>query len=353
MVNLVVVGQILSAVSDFTMSITVGIVIISVVSYVISIFGFKMIHTYEKYSWIVTFILTAVLIGQAAPYVDSSVPGLDGDSGLGFAGAFLSILAINFSNASGWCSIASDYYCNFPASTPSWKVFFFTLAGIVLPTSWSIVIGACLGNIAVSAAVPPFADAYEDHGLGGLIYAVYHPIGWSKFCLVILTFSVLGNNIAINYSSGLSLQLLGHYFHAVPRFIWSLLFAIVVAVLAIAGQTNLSAVVNDFVSLLGYWTVSFTLILLLEDKVFRRHEGYNLTAWDQPSRLPLGIAAVTALLAGYLAGGVTGMAQVWYIGPIAAQFGGEGGDVGVFMSAAITLVVYGAGRTLEKRFSGR
>ncbi|MCJ1327774.1 hypothetical protein MMC10_004449 [Thelotrema lepadinum] len=352
-VNLVVVGQILSAVSDFTMSITVGIVIISIVSYVISIFGFRMIHTYEKYSWIVTFILLAVLIGQAAPYVDPSVPGLDGDSGLGFAGTFLSILAINFSNASGWCSIAADYYCNFPAKTPSWKVFTFTLAGIVLPTTWSVVIGACLGNIAVFAAVPPFADAYEAHGLGGLIYTIYHPIGWSKFCLVILTFSVLGNNIAINYSSGLSLQLLGHYFHAVPRFIWSLIFAVVVAVLAIAGQQNLSAVVNDFVSLLGYWTISFTLILLLEDKVFRRREGYNLVAWDQPSKLPLGVAAVTALLAGYLAGGVTGMAQVWYIGPIAAQFGPFGGDVGIWLSGAITIVVYGIGRVIERKYTGR
>ena len=351
--NLVVVGQILSAVSDFTMSITVGIVIISIVSYVISIFGFRMIHTYEKYSWIVTFILLAVLIGQAAPYVDPSVPGLDGDSGLGFAGTFLSILAINFSNASGWCSIAADYYCNFPAKTPSWKVFTFTLAGIVLPTTWSVVIGACLGNIAVFAAVPPFADAYEAHGLGGLIYTIYHPIGWSKFCLVILTFSVLGNNIAINYSSGLSLQLLGHYFHAVPRFIWSLIFAVVVAVLAIAGQQNLSAVVNDFVSLLGYWTISFTLILLLEDKVFRRREGYNLVAWDQPSKLPLGVAAVTALLAGYLAGGVTGMAQVWYIGPIAAQFGPFGGDVGIWLSGAITIVVYGIGRVIERKYTGR
>ena len=352
-VNLVVVGQILSAVSDFTMSITVGIVIIAIVSYVISIFGFRMIHTYEKYSWIVTFILLAVLIGQAAPYVDPSVPGLDGDSGLGFAGTFLTILAINFSNASGWCSIAADYYCNFPAKTPSWKVFCFTLAGIVLPTTWSVVIGACLGNIAVSAAVPPFAEAYEDHGLGGLIYALYHPVGWSKFCLVILTFSVLGNNIAINYSSGLSLQLLGHYFHAVPRFIWSLIFAVVVAILAIAGQQNLSAVVNDFVSLLGYWTVSFTMILLIEDKVFRRREGYNLTAWDQPSKLPFGVAAVTALLAGYLAGGVTGMSQTWYIGPIAKQFGPFGGDVGIWLSGAITIVVFSVGRTLERKYTGR
>ena len=227
------------------------------------------------------------------------------------------------------------------------------LAGLVFPTTWSVVIGACLGNIAVSAEVEPFKDAYDEHGLGGLIATVYHPTGWSKFCLVILTFSVLGNNIAINYSSGLSLQLLGNYFHAIPRFVWSLLFAVVVAVLAIAGQSNLSAVVNNFVSLLGYWTVSFTLILLLEDKVFRRKDGYELTAWDRPSKLPLGVAAVSALLAGYLAGGVTGMSQTWYIGPIAKMFGPFGGDVGIYLSAAITIVVYAGGRTLEKRLVGR
>jgi purine-cytosine permease-like protein len=92
----VVVGQILSAVSDYKMTITVGIIIIAILSYVISIFGFKIIHTFEKYSWISTFILLLVLVGQAAPHVDQSAPAPDGNSGLGFAGAFLSILAINF-----------------------------------------------------------------------------------------------------------------------------------------------------------------------------------------------------------------------------------------------------------------
>jgi purine-cytosine permease-like protein len=90
------------------MTITVGIIIIAVLSYFISLFGFKLIHTFEKYSWIGTFILLLVLVGQAAPHVDPSVPGEDGNSGLAFAGAFLTILAINFSNASGWCSMVRD-----------------------------------------------------------------------------------------------------------------------------------------------------------------------------------------------------------------------------------------------------
>lgn len=138
-----------------------------------------------------------------------------------------------------------------------------------------------------------------------------------------------------------------------PRLLWSLLVAIVVAVLAIAGQEHLSTIVSNFVSLLGYWTVSFTVILLLEDRFFRRRSGYDLAVWDAPSLLPIGAAAVTSLLAGYLAGGVTGMAQTWYIGPIASHFGEEGGDVGIYMSFAITIVTYLGCRTLEKRLAGR
>jgi purine-cytosine permease-like protein len=317
-VNVVVVGQILSAVSDYNMTIAVGCIIIAVIGYVVSVFGFALIHTFEKYSWIATFIIACVLIGQAAPYVDPSIPSLD--TGLGLSGSFLSFLAINFSSASGWCSIAADYYCNYPANTPSWKIFSLTFFGISIPTIFITVIGACLGNAAVGNQDPAtqvntaLTTAYFDHGLGGLLRETFHPLGFSKFCLVLLTFSVLGNNIAINYSSGLSLQLLGHYFHAVPRFIWSFLNALVIAILAIAGQDHLSTIVSNFVSLLGYWTISFTIILLIEDQYFRRREGYNLLVWDQPSGLPWGVAAVLALLAGYLAGGVTGMAQTWYIG---------------------------------------
>lgn len=97
-VNFVVVGQVLSAVSDYTMTITVGIVIIAVISYVISIFGFRLIHTFEKYSWIYTFVLLIVLAAQAAPHVDASIPSES--SGLALAGSFLSILSINFCTSS-------------------------------------------------------------------------------------------------------------------------------------------------------------------------------------------------------------------------------------------------------------
>lgn len=352
MVNIVVVGQILNAVSDYTMPDAVGCVIIAVLGYLLSVFGFKLIQTFEKYSWISTFIIICVLYGQSAEYVDTSAPAAD--KGLGFAGSWLSFMAICFSSASGWSSAASDYYCNYPATTKPWKIFSLTFFGIAIPTIFATVAGACLGNAAISSTLnPSLGEAYDNHSFGGLLLQAFHPIGFSKFCLVLLAFSVVGNNIAINYSGGLSLQLLGHYFHAVPRFIWSFLNAVVVAVLAIAGKDKLSLIISNFVSLLGYWTVSFTFIILIEDQWFRRHSGYQLTAWDQPNLLPLGLAATLALLVGYLAGGVTGMAQTWYIGPIAAYFGGFGGDVGIYLSGLFTIIVYFPARWFELKSTGR
>jgi purine-cytosine permease-like protein len=307
-VNVVVCGQILSAVSDYTMTISVGCVIVAIISYLVSVFGFAIIHTYEKYSWIMSFILISILVGQAAPHITPNAPPFD--SGLSLSGGILSFLALNFSSASGWCSIASDYYCNYPATTKSWKVYGLTLFGVLLPTSFVTIVGACIGTAASgSEAYTPWANAYNSYGMGGLLREIYHPLSFSKFCLVLCTFTVIGNNIAINYSSGLSLQLLGHTFHAVPRFIWSFLVALVVAILAIVGKNHLATIVSNFVSLLGYWTVSFTLILLIEDQWFRRHEGYNLEGWNDVHKLPWGAAATLTLIASYLAGGLPGMAQ--------------------------------------------
>jgi len=350
-VNIVITGQLLSAVSDYTMSVSVGIVIVTVVSYLISVFGFRYVHTFLKYCWIISFILLLVLVAQAAPHAEAGLPGFA--TGKAHAGLWLSMFSIAFSSTAGWASFSADYYCNYPAKTRSWKIFCLTQFGATTPILFASIVGAVIANAAELGQVEPWYSTYNTYGLGGLIRETYHPLGWSKFCLVMLTFSVLGNNILIFYSSGLDLQLLGHYFHAVPRFIWSFLVAVVIAILAIAGKENLSTIISNFVSMLGYWAICFTLILFIEDQFFRKRIGYNLEAWDTPSKLPWGFAAVFSLLAGYLGGGLQGMAQVWYMGVVARKFGPYGGDVGIYLTAAVTLVVYPITRYLELKFTGR
>lgn len=56
--------------------------------------------------------------------------------------------------------------------------------------------------------------------------------------------------------------------------------------------------------------------------------GWDWDAWDNDRKSPVGIAAFAAFLVGW-AGSVLCMAQVWYLGPIAAQVGEYGADMGI------------------------
>ena len=55
--------------------------------------------------------------------------------------------------------------------------------------------------MAATVANPAWADAYKKGSVGGLIGAVLDPVGgFGKFCLVLLAFSIVANNIPNNYS---------------------------------------------------------------------------------------------------------------------------------------------------------
>lgn len=55
--------------------------------------------------------------------------------------------------------------------------------------------------MAATTANPVWADAYANGSVGGLIGAVLAPAGgFGKFCLVLLAFSIVANNIPNNYS---------------------------------------------------------------------------------------------------------------------------------------------------------
>lgn len=59
----IVGGQTLAAVSGSTISVNVGIVITCILALVVSFSGYKVLHIYERYSWIPVFIAIVILIG--------------------------------------------------------------------------------------------------------------------------------------------------------------------------------------------------------------------------------------------------------------------------------------------------
>jgi purine-cytosine permease-like protein len=67
-VNSITGAQTLRVVSDDSLSLAVGIVIIALMSMVVSFVGYKWIHIYERYSWIPVFIAYCIVAGVGAKY---------------------------------------------------------------------------------------------------------------------------------------------------------------------------------------------------------------------------------------------------------------------------------------------
>jgi purine-cytosine permease-like protein len=121
----------------------------------------------------------------------------------------------------------------------------------------------------------------------------------------------VANVICNFYSSALSIQLLGPHFVAVPRFVWCTILALATFALGYGGRHVLEEIINNLLSILGYWTFGFALILFIEHFHFRpRLGGYDLTAWQDPKRLPLGLAGTASLLIG-IGFSFLGMCQTW------------------------------------------
>jgi purine-cytosine permease-like protein len=114
----------------------------------------------------------------------------------------------------------------------------------------------------------------------------------------------------------------------VPRFVWNTFSVIIYTVCAIAGRANLAEIFTNFLALMGYWVSIWVAIIIEEHLIFRKYRGlgWNWEAWNDPKKLPVGLAAFIAFIIGWV-GAILCMAQVWYIGPISAEIGQYGGDV--------------------------
>ncbi|KAF8555380.1 hypothetical protein OG21DRAFT_1507789 [Imleria badia] len=349
-------GQTLSSINANTLPLVGGIIIIGVCCLIPCIVGYDMVHVCERYAWIVTFFIMCCLygLGGKAGYDVNAQKSLE-NTGRAFSADILSFGAIIFASVTGWAPIAADYNVRLPVDTNPWHVFILTFLGLFLPITFTITLGATLMTITDPAYVGALGS---DGNTGALIAQVLSPWGnGGKFLLVMLSLSAVSNNIPSTYSTALSIQALGRPFAMVPRFLWVFLVFLAYTVAGVAGREHFSAILANFLSILSYWTAFFIVIVAEEHLLFRQKEGqlggYNLADWDNPSKLPIGIAGLLASCFG-IAGAVVGMSQVWYTGPIGKMAGATyGADLGFELAAVFSAVTFPPLRWLEIRLTGR
>jgi NCS1 nucleoside transporter family len=348
MVNSIVGGQVILTVSDGKVPLVVGVILIALISLIVALFGYKIIHQYERYSWILMITLFAIVAGLGAKsFVNIPMP-----TGKAEVASVLSFGAAIFGFAIAWSSLTMDYNVNMRAEIPSWQPFTWTYLGLFVSLNFIEWLGAA----AMTAAMTndDWAAAYAASGIGGLLgMCVESAGGFGKFCLVILAFSIVANNIPNNYSLGLCAQVLGNWAIKVPRFLWTLAGCFVYVIAAIAGRQHFATVLDSFLLCMGYWISPYAVIIFQEHLIFRRGR-YNLESWNDKKGLPLGLAATTAWAVSVVMA-VMGMSQEWYVGPISLLAGGApyGADIGFELSIATCLLLYPPLRYLEKKKFGR
>ncbi|KAL3450589.1 permease for cytosine/purines, uracil, thiamine, allantoin-domain-containing protein [Aspergillus insuetus] len=344
LINCVVCGQILSALSpNGSLSVAVGIVIIAVISWIIATFGIRVFHYYERFAFLPQVIVVSILFGVSSSKFDLSTPS-HGDTRT-VVGNRISFFSLCVSAAITYTPLAADFFVYYPERTSRVKLFSLSLFGLLCSFTLAFLLGIGLASGITNH--PSYATAYSN-GQGALIVEGFSPLNtFGNFCSVVVALGLIANAIAPTYSAGVDFQVLGRYAERVPRAIWNTLGVIIYTVCALVGRSHLAEIFTNFLALMGYWVAIWIGIILEERFIFRR-QGYNWAVWDEPTKHPIGIAALIAFLVGW-AGAILCMAQVWYIGPLAGLVGEYGADMGNYVGFSWAAVVYPPLRYLELR----
>ncbi|KAK9434390.1 permease for cytosine/purines, uracil, thiamine, allantoin-domain-containing protein [Lipomyces doorenjongii] len=315
----------------------------------LTLFGYRIVHFYERWAWLPTFAIFLIVIARLAKS-HTFAPGTLATGQLE-AGNVLSFGAALFGSATGWATYASDYTVYQKKDVNRTKLFFSVLFGVSFPLIFTGILGAALMAAAVNT--PHLLDAYNENGIGGLLYGVVvtdslH--GFGQFCLVVLALSTIAVNCANIYSIAFSIQAISHYCAVVPRIVWTFLGVCASYGISVGAYYNFESYMDNFMNIIGYWLCIYEAISLPEHFWFKGGlSGYNVEDITHPERLPPGYSTLFSFCCG-IAGIVVGMYQVWWTGPIARMIPG---DLGFELTFVFTFVAYVATRPLEKKYFGR
>lgn len=354
-VNSIVGAQLLNAVNPAVPG-WAGILIISICTLLVTFFGYKVVHVYEFWSWIPSFIIFLIVLGVFAHSGD--FVAIPWETGRAELGSVLSFGSVIFGFAVGWSSYAADYTCYQPSSQSKVKVFGWTFLGLIFPLLFTQMLGVAVYSATTAdGGHNRYAAGYAASGTGGLLGAVliYHLGAFGKFCLVVLALSIIANNCPNIYSVSLTVQVLGRWVRWVPRFIWTVVATGCYIGIAIPGYAHFEIVLENFMNFIGYWLAIYSAIGITDHLVFKRgFAGYRPEYYDVPGKLPVGVAAVFAFCCG-IVGMVAGMSQTWWVGWIALKAGEPpyGGDVGWELAALFAITGYLITKPIELKLFGR
>jgi nucleobase:cation symporter-1, NCS1 family len=264
----VLAGDALSAAST-ALDPNAAIVGVSLVCVVIAVLGYKMIHTIER--------ISSVLSGLAFAYLTVLVIA-QGDLGSVWhmgplhGGAFLMMLAIAATWQIAYAPYVADYSRYLPEPTSTSRCFLWTYAGSVTSSVWMMALGA------LGAALAP--QTLDQGFTGYLLHLMPAAARWPVVAILVL--GIVAVNVLNLYGAFMSFTTtataIRHF--QVGRAARTVTMLVVCGIgtgLAVAGRTSFINSYMDFILFLTYFLVPWTAINLV-DFYFIRRERYDIAS---------------------------------------------------------------------------
>lgn len=351
-VNAIAGAAVLSDAGRGQLSLTIAVLIICLAAIIFALLGYKVLHTWFRFTWVVMLVAFIFLAGFGGRFFLV----LPMPSGPVEASNVLSFGTTIVGYQVAWLLKAADFGVYMREDISPWVTSGWTFAGLSVSQILIEALGAAVGTLSGSPDPVP-KRAYAERGIGGLVGYSFsglgpHAVGFGRFIEVVLSFSAVTAVTTDIYSMGLNAQMITKKLLVVPRLIWCLIGGAAILICSMVGRNELESVMRNFMNVCAYWIVPFCSIFLLEHFIWRRNYDYDLTAWNDRTKLPFGFAASTAwIISTGIA--VIAMSQTWWIGPIAANIGKSpsGTDISWILAAGASVVLYIPLRMVERRWT--
>jgi NCS1 nucleoside transporter family len=328
-VNAIIGSSLIVAWSNGTIPQWAALLFLAIITTVVSVFGYFIVHRYERFAWIPMFLLFGYVFVASLSHITTNVP--IAVEGIALFASIATFGGAVFGYAVGWSSYAADYTRRQPVDTPAGRVFLFAFLGVTIPCILLETLGMLLTtSLKADATLPSAGQLIAGNIVGSPIAGIV---------ILLLAFSTIANNVPNDYSFALSTQVLGIN---IRRWILTIIGAILYVALAFALQQNFNLNLEGFLLLIAYWLGAWNAIVLLEH-VFRKGK-YPVADYATPSKLPVGFAAVVSMVLGLAIAtlGVNQAAVIGYQGPLSRMLGGDlyGADIGFPLAFIATGLLY-------------
>jgi NCS1 family nucleobase:cation symporter-1 len=304
-------------------------IIFNVVTAIVTIWGYRVVHAYSKVIAGISIIAFAVLTFGLLHGHDLSA--VSTHSGFSWASFFLAVTVAGTWQLT-YCPYVADYSRYLPSSTSKRAAFWYTYLASVSSSVWFFIFGVVAAMVAVDA----FAG-------GSVEFIAAQAGGAVPLFLAVVVAGILLSNVLSLYGFFMSTAtivttLRPRTFGLKSRILLTTVTTVLGTCLAIFTRDDFLSNLMNFILLLAYFIVPWTAVNLV-DFYWVRREQYNIPAIFDPAAQYGGLdwRAIGAYLIG-VAAEIPFINTTIYQGPISTRLAGV--DVSWLVGVIVTAIAF-------------